>query len=107
MCVKRSTGHTHTHTTAEQTTHTNKERATAQRRFIVEVVVAAPNIVVVRFAAESRPLVLFGEYRSSYATSIRPLDDIAITDIAWCMALKRGGVGGGRILRNGRAKVLQ
>ena len=26
--VKRSTGHTHTHTTAEQTTHTNTERAT-------------------------------------------------------------------------------
>jgi len=34
--IKRSTGHTHTHTTAEhttaeQTTHTNTERATAQR----------------------------------------------------------------------------
>jgi len=28
--VKRSTGHTHAHTTAEQTTHTNTERATAQ-----------------------------------------------------------------------------
>jgi len=47
--VKRSTGHTHTHTTAEQTTHTNTERATAQRRLIVEAVVAAPKIVVVRF----------------------------------------------------------
>jgi len=34
--VKRSTGHTHTHTTAEQTTHTSTERATAQRRLIVE-----------------------------------------------------------------------
>jgi len=47
--VNRSTGHTHTHTTAEhttaeQTTHTNTERATAQRRLIVEVVVAAPKI---------------------------------------------------------------
>jgi len=55
--VKRSTVHTHTHTpaerkTAEQTTHTNTERATAQRRLIVEVVVAAPKIVAVRFAAE-------------------------------------------------------
>jgi len=29
--AKRLTGHTHTHTTAEQTTHTNIERATAQR----------------------------------------------------------------------------
>jgi len=49
--VKRSTGHTHTHTTAEhttaeQTTHTNTKRATAQRRLIVEVVVAALKIVV-------------------------------------------------------------
>jgi len=57
--VKRSTGRTHTHTTAEhttaeQTTHTNTERATAQRRLIVEVVLAAPKIVVVRFAAERR-----------------------------------------------------
>jgi len=48
---KRSTGHTHTHTTAEHTTaeqitHTNTERATAQRRLIVEVVVAALKIVV-------------------------------------------------------------
>jgi len=52
-CVRRSTYHTHTHTTvehttAEQTTHTNTERATAQRRLIVEVVVAALKIVVVR-----------------------------------------------------------
>jgi len=44
--VKRSTGHTHTHTTAEhttaeQTTHTNTEQATAQRRLIVKVVVAS------------------------------------------------------------------
>ena len=58
MYVKRSTGHTHTHATAEQTTHTNTERATAQRRVIVEVVVAAPKIVVVRFAAKRRPLAL-------------------------------------------------
>jgi len=29
ITVKRTTGHTHTHTTAEQTTHTNTERATA------------------------------------------------------------------------------
>jgi len=37
--VKISTGHTRTpaeHTTAEQTTHTNTERATAQRRLIVK-----------------------------------------------------------------------
>ena len=40
LCDTHSTGHTHTHTTAEQTTHTNTGRATAQRRFIVEVVVA-------------------------------------------------------------------
>jgi len=40
--VKRSTGHTHT--TAEQTTHTNTERATAQLRLIFEVVVAAPKL---------------------------------------------------------------
>jgi len=47
LSVKRSTGHTHTHTTAEQTTHTNTERATAQRHvLIVGVVVAAPKIVV-------------------------------------------------------------
>ena len=50
--IKTSTGHTHTHTTAEhtraeQTTHTNTERTTAQRRLIVEVVVAAFKIVVV------------------------------------------------------------
>jgi len=32
------------HTTAEQTTHTNTERATAQRRLEVEVVVAAPKL---------------------------------------------------------------
>jgi len=32
--VNRSTGHTHTHTTAEQTTHTNTERATAPGRVI-------------------------------------------------------------------------
>ena len=59
--MKRSTGHTHTtaeHTTAEQTTHTNTKRATAQRRLIVEVVVAALKIVVVRFVAERRPLAL-------------------------------------------------
>ena len=37
--VKISTGYTHTHTTAEQTTHTTLEhRATAQRRVIVEVI---------------------------------------------------------------------
>jgi len=30
--VKRSTGHTHTHTTAEQTTHTNTERAMRRTR---------------------------------------------------------------------------
>jgi len=35
VVIKRSTGHTHTHTTAEQTTHTNTERATAQRRLKV------------------------------------------------------------------------
>jgi len=46
----------HTHTTAEQTTRTNTERETAQRRVRVEVVSAAPKIVVVRFAAERRPL---------------------------------------------------
>jgi len=44
--VKISTGHTHTHTTAEQATHTNIARATAQRRLIVAQVVAAPKIVV-------------------------------------------------------------
>jgi len=36
------------HTTAEQISHTNTERVTAQRRLLVEVVVAAPRIVVVR-----------------------------------------------------------
>jgi len=44
--VNKSTGHTHTHTTAEKITHTNTRRATAQRRVIVGVVVAAPKIVV-------------------------------------------------------------
>jgi len=44
--VKRSTGHTHTHTTAEQTTHLNTERAMAQRRLIVEVVVEYMNIFI-------------------------------------------------------------
>jgi len=53
LYVKRSTGHTHTHTTAEhttaeETTHTNTERETAQRRLIVEVVVAPLKMVVVR-----------------------------------------------------------
>jgi len=57
---KRSTGHTHTHThttaehtTVDQTTHTNTKRATAQRCLIVEVVVAAPKIVAVRYAIEN------------------------------------------------------
>jgi len=41
--VKRSTGHTHT--TADQTTHTNTVRATAaQRHLIVQVVVATPKL---------------------------------------------------------------
>ena len=35
-----------------------------------------------------------------------PLHDIAIANIVWCMAYERG-VGGGRILRNGRPIVLQ
>jgi len=57
--VKRLTGHTHTHTTAEhttaeQTTHTNTKRATSQRRLIVEVVVAALKIGVVHFAVKRR-----------------------------------------------------
>ena len=56
--VTRTRTPTAEHTTAEQTTHTNTERATAQRRLIVEVVVAALKIVVVRFAAERRPLAL-------------------------------------------------
>ena len=38
----------HTHTTAEQSTHTNTERATAQRHLTVEVVVATPKIVLRR-----------------------------------------------------------
>jgi len=41
---RNATGHTHSHTTVEQTTHTSTERATAQRRLIVEVVVAAPKL---------------------------------------------------------------
>jgi len=66
--VQRSTGHTHTHTTAEQTTHTNRERATAQRRLIVEVDVAAPKLppgpllLQVLGAEESDLLVLSGQY---------------------------------------------
>jgi len=36
-----------------------------------------------------------------------PLHDIAITNIVWCIALKGGVGGGGRILRNDRATVLQ
>jgi len=35
-----------------------------------------------------------------------PLHDIVITNIVWCMAYT-GGAAGGRILRNGRAIVLQ
>ena len=35
-----------------------------------------------------------------------PLHDIAITNIVWCMSYT-GEVGGGRILRNGRAIALQ
>jgi len=59
-CVKRSTGHTHTHTSAEhttakQTTHTNTERATAQRRLIVEVVVAALFLCLTCFSSFTRP----------------------------------------------------
>jgi len=39
---------------------------------------------------------------------IWPLQDIAITNIVWCMAYTEGGGPvGGRILRNGRALVLQ
>ena len=36
-----------------------------------------------------------------------PFHDTDITDIVWCMVLKGGFGGGGRILRNGRAIVLQ
>jgi len=39
-------------------------------------------------------------------TKTWPLHNIAITNIVWCMAYNRG-VGGGRILSNGRAMVLQ
>jgi len=46
------------HTTAEETTHTNTERATAQRRLIAEVGVAALKIGVVHFAAERQLLAL-------------------------------------------------
>jgi len=75
-CKGQSTGHAHTHTTAEhttaeQTTHANTERATAQRRLIVEVVVAALKIVVVRFAAERRPLAL--ERRGVASPDFRPV----------------------------------
>jgi len=37
---------------------------------------------------------------------IWPSHEIAITNSAWCMAYK-GGVGGGRILRNSNAIVLR
>jgi len=37
----------------------------------------------------------------------RPLHDIAITDIVWCLAFTGGVGGGGRISRNGNAIVLQ
>jgi len=37
---------------------------------------------------------------------VRPLHDIAITNIVWCMD-KQGRSVGGRILRNGRAIVLR
>ena len=40
------------------------------------------------------------------ATPMLPLHDIAITNIVWYMAYTRG-VGGGGILRNRRAIVLQ
>ena len=53
--VNRTTGHTHTtaeHTTVEETTHTDTERATTQRRLLVEVVVAALNMVVVRISIQ-------------------------------------------------------
>jgi len=36
-----------------------------------------------------------------------PSHDIAITNIVWCMAYKKGGRWGGRLVRNGRAKVCK
>jgi len=36
-----------------------------------------------------------------------PLHEIVITNIIWCMAYKREVEGGGRILLNSRAIVLQ
>jgi len=68
--VKRSTGHTQTHTTAEQTTHTNTERAAAQRRLIVEVVVAAPKIVVAR--NDFKPILKCSISRKQKACSCAP-----------------------------------
>jgi len=44
--------------------------------------------------------------RGKYQVRAWPLHDIAITKSVGCMAQKRG-FGGGRILRDGRAKVLQ
>jgi len=38
---------------------------------------------------------------------IRPLQDIAIANIVWCMVYKPGVGGGGRVLRRSRAVVLQ
>jgi len=86
--VKRSTGQTHTHTTAEQTTHTNTERATAQRRLIiVEVVVAAPKLPPSAALLLSNGAVYeHGESRVRHAARLR-IESIAIV---WAMQLVRG-----------------
>ena len=67
---KRSTGHTHTHTTAVQTIHTNTERATAKRRLIVEVVVAAPKLPPSAALLLSSLLPPGGRRRVGYAAPI-------------------------------------
>jgi len=45
--------------------------------------------------------------RHPVSVSPCPLHDIVITIIVWCMANTRVGAGGGRMLQNGRAIVLQ
>jgi len=96
--VKRSTGHTHTHTTtAEQTTHTNTERATAQRRLLVEVVVADPKLPPSAALLLSSLLPIRGTGHVQELFAMWPLHDIATTNIVWCMAYGRGGGGGGYI----------
>ena len=52
-------------------------------------------------------LVVYRQSAAFVLATAWPLQDIAITNTVWCIAYAGGGSGGGHILRNSRAIVLQ